>query len=1458
MKFYASGVAKRILSPVFERSCFDGNLLLSPPFAVYVQRNFAKVLTMYSSHLVLLVNCTSTCYRNGMRRIIMKACKALILLDHAPNRNLLCERLRQCELAFSDDINQADATYNLCFVDAPALERLHSQILKMKHSAEPAYFFCFLMKSEESDATIPHLYSACVDQILAAPFSDSELQFFIDAARHNHRTVFQKKIAIAEEKENQPYQSYRIVAELIGKNSSETNICTISGLIGDKQTENTLFQNEYRLHQVLDALPFGVFIIDAEGMIVYGNDAGEKIWSGTCYVGIENFAEYKGRWLSTGKQIEPDEWAAARALRNGEISIDEEIEIECFDDTRKIILHSAFPLYDDQRHIIGGVVVIQDITQRKYAENQLRAQAEILANMTEGVIVTDEHGVIFYANAAMERMYGYAPGELIGKSATVLNTAPADEAHKLMMNNILVLKKLGHLRSEFKSRRKNGEIFITASRISYINIGEKAHIIAMQQDVTELKKSKETRQFLAAIVQSTDDAIIGCSLDGTVLSWNPAAEAMYGYTRDEMRGQSISLLAPAKNKNEFAETIAQAMRDQGLNSFETTRLRKNGTVIDVSLTLSPIRDAANNVIGVAKIARDITEKKKAEENLRLWGRAIEASCNGIVIVDVAAQGQPIVYANPAFQLITGYETSEIVGRNPRFLLRDDLSQAGLDEIRVALREQREGRATLRNYRKDGQLFWNEFSIAPVREEDGRVIYYIGVLNDVTERKRNETELEYLATHDALTRLPNRILLEDRLQQAIERAKRDGRIVAVLYIDLDRFKIVNDSVGHEGGDKLLRQISERISSVFRAGDTVARQGGDEFVVVLERIESEKNAADLAQRLMQVMASPFTVADAQFYANCSIGISLFPKDGMETSELLKNADAAMYRAKDLGGNNFQFYTPPMNERARERLEIENALRNGFNRGEFILHYQPQVDLLTGAVVGVEALLRWQHPELGLIAPNRFIEIAEETGLIVPIGAWVLRSACAQAKAWQQAGFANLRVAINLSARQFAYGNLVDLITNILDETGLAAEYLDIELTESLVMSDVEQAISILNDLRSLGVQISIDDFGTGYSSLSYLKKFPIDVLKIDRSFVQEIELQSKDAAITDAIISMAHGLGIRVIAEGVETEAQCEFLSRSMCDEIQGFLFSKALSVADMTALLLEGRRMPDHLLRLYKPSRRLLLVDDEPNILNALKRLMRRDGYQILTASSGKEGLDVLAQHDIDVIVSDQRMPGMTGVEFLRTVKNLYPDTVRIVLSGFTELQTVTDAVNEGAIYKFLTKPWDDQQLREHVAKAFQDKEMADENRRLGLEVRAANHELAKANRQLEELLRQKQQQIKRSIVSLDIVREALQHVPQPVIGLDDDDIVAFVNVAAQNLFSDAGPILGSEATQLMPELIHKTKEMGDDEIFCIELKGIWFEVVSRSMGNGSQSRGKIITLTQCDSVAADHAEGMKL
>jgi EAL domain-containing protein (putative c-di-GMP-specific phosphodiesterase class I)/CheY-like chemotaxis protein len=536
------------------------------------------------------------------------------------------------------------------------------------------------------------------------------------------------------------------------------------------------------------------------------------------------------------------------------------------------------------------------------------------------------------------------------------------------------------------------------------------------------------------------------------------------------------------------------------------------------------------------------------------------------------------------------------------------------------------------------------------------------------------------------------------------------------------------------------------------------------------------------------------------------------------------------------------------SREPLQLEVELRHAIGSDQLRLYYQPLADLRSGQMVSLEALVRWQHPQLGLIPPLQFLPLAEASDLIDAIGYWVLRRACRDLRTWIDNGFADVRVALNISPHQFRDPRLLEHIEEAVSEAGIEPSLLALEVTEPVLMQDPPASAATLRQLKDIGVSLMLDDFGTGYSSLTWLKRFPFDRVKIDRAFIRGVLTNADDEAIAKAIIAMAHHLGIRVVGEGVESEEQCEFLRRHMCDEIQGYFYSPPVTPKEIEALLVEGRRLPDHLLRIQKKPRTLLLVDDEANILAALKRLLRRDEYNILIANSGQEGLDLLAQHEVDVIVSDQRMPGMTGVEFLRTAKGIYPGTVRIVLSGYTELQSVTDAVNEGAIYKFLTKPWDDQLLREHIAEAFKHKEMADENQRLDLEVRTANQELALANRQMEEMLRQKQQQITRTEVSLEIVREILRHVATPVLGIDENDMVAFANAAAETVLGGFGGLLGNDARHILPELFAVADEPdGEPKICTIQRNGMWFEVTITPMGEKSQSRGKLVSLAKCES-----------
>jgi diguanylate cyclase (GGDEF)-like protein/PAS domain S-box-containing protein len=454
-------------------------------------------------------------------------------------------------------------------------------------------------------------------------------------------------------------------------------------------------------------------------------------------------------------------------------------------------------------------------------------------------------------------------------------------------------------------------------------------------------------------------------------------------------------------------------------------------------------------------------------------------------------------------------------------------------------------------RRDGAVIWISENARAVRGADGELLFYEGTVTDITDRKQYEVQLEYQATHDILTGLPNRKLLVERLHQALRFAERDERMVAVAFIDLDQFKLINDTLGHHAGDALLSEVAARLRNSVREADTIARLGGDEFVLVCTQIHSEQEIAAAMRRILDAVSQPWALDGTKFSIGCSIGISLYPRDGHNAETLLKHADSAMYKAKEAGRCNYQFFIPELNQRAAERLDLESSLRGALERGEFLLHYQPRVALGTGQVVGVEALIRWRLPGRGLVSPARFIPVAEESGIILPIGEWVLRTACAQAATWQRAGFRPVKVSVNISPRQFRHEGLAATVAGILRETGLDPRWLELELTESLVMHEPDRFTAMLHDLKALGIEIAVDDFGTGYSSLNHLKRFPVDRLKIDQSFVRDLTKDRDDASIVRAIISLGHDLNLEVVAEGVETREQLDFLRRHGCDEVQGY-------------------------------------------------------------------------------------------------------------------------------------------------------------------------------------------------------------------------------------------------------------------------------------------------------------------
>ena len=531
------------------------------------------------------------------------------------------------------------------------------------------------------------------------------------------------------------------------------------------------------------------------------------------------------------------------------------------------------------------------------------------------------------------------------------------------------------------------------------------------------------------------------------------------------------------------------------------------------------------------------------------------------------------------------------------------------------------------------------------------------------------KLDYLAYFDALTGLANRILLQDRLRQAIANATRRGDMVTVAYLDLDLFKNVNDSLGHSAGDELLKTVATRLQASVRESDTVARLGGDEFVLLLNQSHAESAAPeadipDVMQRLMGNVSKSVVLAGVKVSVSCSIGLSVYPQDGQDPEILLRNADAAMYRAKELGRNNFQFFTADMHDRIKKRIDLESGLKRALERNEFELHYQPQVDLQSGKILGAEALLRWRHPQEGLIAPGQFISLAEESGLIIPIGEWVLARACAQNKAWQDAGLPPIPVAVNLSARQCAQENIDTVVRGALQATKLAARYLELELTESISMANPEKMVPLMQRLKDMGVGLSIDDFGTGYSSMSCLKRFPVDKLKLDLSFVREITTDPANLAISQAIITLAHSLNLLVVAEGVETEGQLALLAARGCDQVQGYYFSRPVPAHELAQLLRDDRRLDLEPLGREGKSPALLVVDDDPDAIALIQSILLPEGYHLLLTSCVAEAFELLARHEVGVVLCDQLMPEMSGVEFLSKVRSMYPDAMRVLMSAY--------------------------------------------------------------------------------------------------------------------------------------------------------------------------------------------------
>jgi diguanylate cyclase (GGDEF)-like protein/PAS domain S-box-containing protein len=1023
--------------------------------------------------------------------------------------------------------------------------------------------------------------------------------------------------------------------------------------------------------------------------------------------------------------------------------------------------HGAFSYLVKPYQIDELLLSIRHGLERRQAQVEIRRLSEALKQSREAIVVADGELKFEYVNPAFTQLLGYSQDEVVGQPLALIGV-PGE--HPDPQQTSVIASGQGTFLGEVMRRAKDGRILPLLVSVAPVHDerGELLNYIGTMTDLSAIRAMedalRESEEKFRSISASAKDAIIMLDGNGLISFWNPAAEAMFGYPAQEALGQDMhALCAPRRFHQAYLDGIRE-FRRSGTGAavgktLELAAMRKGGAEFPMEISLSAVR-RKDEWLAIG-IVRDITERKQTELAQKRLNRALRilSGCNS-ALVHVTDEGTLL---NEVCRLIVelgeyrmawvGYAEQDSA-RTVRCVARaghdegyiDEMAVTGADDARgcsptgAAIREQ--GPVIARDTPTDPKfpLWGQQASVhgyascvaVPVRMA-GRVLGAISIyaavadafdaeevqlLEDLADdlgygiqsrreaeaRERFERELEYQHNYDTLTGLPNRTLFEDRFGRDLIHAHREGRIVAALSLDVDRFKAVNDSLGYGTGDALLRHLGECLSGCLRDGDTLARLSSDEFAVSLNDILREEDVVSVVRRLLMAAKQPLEAAGHSISVNLSVGISLFPKDGGDVPSLMKNADAAMYSAKSLGGNTFRYYAPDMNVRMSARFALETEIRRAIDGNELRVHYQPKVNLATGHMTGAEALVRWQNPERGLVPPGDFIPLAEETGLIQPIGVWVLETVCNQLRCWLDQGGAVLPVAVNLSAHQFRDENLVSRVEQALRDHRVGAEYLELEITESTLMGDMSQAVAILDGLRALGVKLSLDDFGTGYSSLSYLKRLPVTFLKIDRTFVEDVTTDPDDAAICLAVVDLAHNLGLQVVAEGVETEGQMNYLRKHGCDQMQGYLFSHPVPPEEFAQLMAAGKRLSLPVREGPQPT--ILLVDDEPSMLSSLKRVLRPDGYRVLTAGSGLAALDLLATNEVQVILSDQRMPEMSGTELLERVRGLHPDTVRIILSGYTDLKSITEAINRGAIYKFLTKPWDSDQLREHIREAF--------------------------------------------------------------------------------------------------------------------------------------------------------------
>ncbi|HEV7914981.1 MAG TPA: EAL domain-containing protein [Albitalea sp.] len=817
-------------------------------------------------------------------------------------------------------------------------------------------------------------------------------------------------------------------------------------------------------------------------------------------------------------------------------------------------------------------------------------------------------------------------------------------------------------------------------------------------------------------------------------------------------------------------------------------------------------------------------------------QALDACHAAMLLCDLRLPGQPVVYANPAFLALTGFAAGEVLGRGCGFLQGADTEPKARADIRRAIGDGVALTTVLRNYRRDGSPFWNRLCLSPVRDEQGVVTHYVGMQEDVTERLAKDHSLQLLLEAHGAAADSGRAFIVRRIDEARADHLVTGRHHALLelrvHVEADGSAV--DAARLEG---IGATLAAHLRNLLPARASMSCLESRRFAVIMPLIGSHEEAEIMATGLLAELPIPLECRTEPIQVAVSAGIALLPQDGNDAHALLAAVAAAADKGMRCAGEPLQFVSSGLNgSRVAMRL-LEFELHNALAKRQFRLVFQPQVHLATGNVVGFEALLRWQHPVRGPISPAEFIPVVEGCGMAGVVTRWVLEQGITQLRAWEDMGHQGLQMAVNAPPSVFEDAEVHDFVLELLERYEIAGNQLELELTERTLSDANPAVIERLQALRRQGISVAIDDFGTGYSNLSYLTRLPLDCLKLDLSFVQGATSNPSDAMVARMTCELARALKLRVVVEGIETEGQRQFFTNLRCDLAQGYHFARPLEAADATALLQSGRGFQQDA---ASPSRtpHLLLLDDEPNILRSLRRVFRAQPWTVHTANSPDEAFELLARHPIGVVMSDQRMPLMRGTDFLARVKQLYPDTVRIVLSGYTELHSVTEAINEGAIYKFLTKPWNDRQLNEEIEQAFRQHEMATESQLL-------QQRLLESNKQLESRLLQNAERMLREEQALDVTHEALGVVPVPILGIDMSGMIAISNAAADALLGGGVSVVGEHVSDVLPAELSDRLENGTCQgLRTVRIGNATYDVRCSDLGTASRGTGTVITLLQ--------------